>query len=444
MTADAECCLCDIAKHHAIASSDCISTMTERRRWVTREKRFVWWGMVYLMISLITTCNGFSGCFAFRYFLRSIRKTCPSHNAKPSYQYGTIHDFHHVIIDRTISLLPVPMSSVSPVLSPIYLSLSSLSFSSSSSSLSSSSTASTTTTSTTTTTTTTTTNNGAHRNTFTHADLLWKIRPPKNLSWFTRQKLRIHLDTLWFLHTFQKYWYSLYTRVRSSNSSSHSKASSAAIRSSWIDQALWYFAMVGHYGMKQVMLEVYDGGDDATIRRPTKMGRFGITTQMGPSTVPLQQAVQQIWGSSSGNSNATALAPIHQFHIQQPSLVCASAIIYMFVEEQYRGRGLGHLALDVIAYLHGSGVPWDTLGCTDTKNKYWIRPRIQCDYTVLVADDKSSDQRLVQWYERTGLYFRAPLLQEAFGSPNEIYGITMIGETRSALPSTDCRIEWQW
>jgi hypothetical protein len=110
-----------------------------------------------------------------------------------------------------------------------------------------------------------------------------------------------------------------------------------------------------------------------------------------------------------------------------------AAIIYMFVEPAFRGRHLGVLALQVIAFLHASVA--------------------DCDYTLLVADDKSSvsssvsssssssssgepeqppplpQHRLVDWYEREGGFVRAPALQELMGSPNQIHGISMIGPT---------------
>ena len=112
-----------------------------------------------------------------------------------------------------------------------------------------------------------------------------------------------------------------------------------------------------------------------------------------------------------------------------PTLVVrAAAIIYMFVEPEYRGRGLGQLALEAIAYLHAAR---------------------GCDYTVLVANDKTvaapnsddeNQMKLVRWYERNG-YTRAPELQDVFGSPDGVYGITMIAPTRPSIPQ-DCVIQW--
>ena len=51
------------------------------------------------------------------------------------------------------------------------------------------------------------------------------------------------------------------------------------------------------------------------------------------------------------------------------------AIIYMFVEPEYRGLGIGSLALEAIAA---------------------IQTVQGCDYTVLVADDNGS-RKLIKW-----------------------------------------------
>jgi GNAT superfamily N-acetyltransferase len=132
-----------------------------------------------------------------------------------------------------------------------------------------------------------------------------------------------------------------------------------------------------------------------------KLGRFGIVTQSGPSTPSLVETVQNV------------------YKIPECVFVRAAAIIYMFVEPSVRGRSLGALALEAIGYLHAAR---------------------GCDYTVLVANDKSPSQSLIQWYERHG-YSRAPALQSALGSPDGIYGVTMIAPTKTYIPN-DCVVEW--
>ena len=150
----------------------------------------------------------------------------------------------------------------------------------------------------------------------------------------------------------------------------------------------------------QAVLEVYDR------KTKSKLGRFGIVTEAGPSTPELEQTVQEIYN----NGNPVVM-------------VRAAAIIYMFVEPAHRGRGLGCLALETIAFLHAAR---------------------GCAYTILVADDKSpqeqQQQTLVRWYERYG-YTRAPYLQNLLGSPDGVYGVTMIAPTATSVPD-DCVVEW--
>ena len=147
----------------------------------------------------------------------------------------------------------------------------------------------------------------------------------------------------------------------------------------------------------QAVLEAYDR------KTKSKLGRFGIVTEAGPSTPELEQTVQEIYN----NGNPVAA-------------VRAGAIIYMFVEPAFRGRGLGCLALETIAFLHAAR---------------------GCSYTILVADDKSPQQQtLVRWYERHG-YTRAPYLQNLLGSPDGVYGVTMIAPTATSVPE-DCLVKW--
>lgn len=131
-----------------------------------------------------------------------------------------------------------------------------------------------------------------------------------------------------------------------------------------------------------------------------KIARFGFTTERGPTISPIRETVHDIYGLNPELS------------------VGVGAIIYMFVEEAYRKKNVGSLALEVISLIHA----------------------IQgCDFTVLVADDNGSG-RLIQWYEEQG-YSKAPKLQECFGSPNGIHGVTMIAPTRRVKPE-GCSITW--
>lgn len=134
-----------------------------------------------------------------------------------------------------------------------------------------------------------------------------------------------------------------------------------------------------------------------------QVGRFGITTTPGPSMPLIAQQVSQIYRS---NSNAPAALPT------------TAAIQYMVIEPDFRKQQIGALALQVIAYVHAF---------------------INCDFTLLVANDNGSG-KLVDWYQRNG-FCRAPLLQDLLGSPNEKYGVTMVGPTNATLPD-NCRLEW--
>lgn len=127
-------------------------------------------------------------------------------------------------------------------------------------------------------------------------------------------------------------------------------------------------------------------------KKKKKVGRFGITARAGPPHPAMLETIQTLL------DNPDLTPPLY-----------VGAIIYMFVQEDYRQRGIGHLALQAIS---------------------WIHAQIHCGYTVLVADDNGSG-KLVAWYEDHG-FVQAPLLQDVLGSPDGIYGVTMIGPASGA------------
>jgi GNAT superfamily N-acetyltransferase len=87
----------------------------------------------------------------------------------------------------------------------------------------------------------------------------------------------------------------------------------------------------------------------------------------------------------------------------RPLTAAIAAVIYMFVEPEYRKLGVGSLALEVISAIHS----------------------VQAvDFTVLVADDNGSGG-LVRWYESNG-FKKAPLMQNVLGSPDGKFGVAMI------------------
>jgi hypothetical protein len=204
---------------------------------------------------------------------------------------------------------------------------------------------------------------------FTHADIVWKIRPPPN----TRRYKKI------------------FTRLAAN-----------LIRLDAIIKRVDPPVLLCPKG-GQAVLEAYtrvQKGNSSTKTKLVKIGRFGITTENGPPVLSIQETVADLYGL---NPNV---------------FVRTAAIIYMFVEPEYRQRDLGTLALQVIPLIHSiQGI----------------------DFTVLVADDNGSG-KLVEWYQQHG-YMLAPKLQEIFGSPNQKFGITMIAPTQSVLPK-DCLIKW--
>lgn len=208
------------------------------------------------------------------------------------------------------------------------------------------------------------TTTGMISSSLTHANILWKLRPPPETSVWKRLWLRfaanvIRLDCI-------------------------------------ISRRDPPIALCPKGG--KAVLEAYCRDD--VSGKVEKVGRFGFTTQRGPPAQPFQDTVNDI------------------YDIPSNIMVGVAAIVYMYVEPNYRKREIGSLALDVISLIHA----------------------IQgCDFTVLVVDDDGSG-KLIDWYLRHG-YSRAPKLQDILGSPNAVNGITMIAPTKRILPD-DCKIQW--
>jgi GNAT superfamily N-acetyltransferase len=124
------------------------------------------------------------------------------------------------------------------------------------------------------------------------------------------------------------------------------------------------------------------------------------------SAPPIATTVQQLYGMDARLGPTLGIA----------------AIIFLFVEPEYRGRDVGKLALQVIALIQG---------CANA------------DFTILVADDKSGAERtLVKWFEAQGGYKQAPLLQDMMGSPHEQFGVSMIAPTNATGVPHGCKIQW--
>ena len=109
------------------------------------------------------------------------------------------------------------------------------------------------------------------------------------------------------------------------------------------------------------------------------------------------------------------------YSINPPPLsATVAAIIYMYVEPDYRNRNVGARALEVISAIQS----------------------VQAvDFTILVADDNGSGG-LVRWYEEHG-YSKAPLLQNMLGSPNKENGVAMIAPVTIGKGFFDkCVVKW--
>jgi hypothetical protein len=188
----------------------------------------------------------------------------------------------------------------------------------------------------------------------THADLIWRLCPPENFSLLEKTRWRL-------------------------------EAKLARIATSTDQQRIWF----------------------PPYARQITIGRFGITVQSGPPVAELVETIHDLFHNDDCQTanNAT-------------TTTTAAAIIYMVVDESYRSRHVGSLALQVMDAIH----------CAQG-----------CAFTVLVADDNGSG-KLVTWYQQQGFKL-APKLQTVFGSPNQQFGITMIRPTSECVNS-NTRLEW--
>jgi GNAT superfamily N-acetyltransferase len=201
---------------------------------------------------------------------------------------------------------------------------------------------------------------------FSHADILWKVRPPPETPPLKKLWLRFAANVI-----------RLECKVKRQ------------------EPPLVLTPRTG-----QAVLEAYYRRSDDDSDTYVKIGRFGFTTERGPPAPPIQESVHDIYGLDTN------------------IMVGVAAIIYMFVEPEYRKKEVGTLALQVVSLIHA----------------------IQgCDFTVLVVDDNGSG-KLIEWYEQKG-YSKAPKLQNMLGSPNAINGITMMAPTQRILPE-GCHIQW--
>lgn len=196
---------------------------------------------------------------------------------------------------------------------------------------------------------------------YSHEDIVWKLRPAHGTKWWKQVSIRFASNAL---------------RIDS--------------KLKGVDPP---FCLCPKGG--QAVLEAH------LPKKRGKIGKFGISTQRGPPAPEIDESVQELFGIELKGAN-----------------VASAALIYMFVEPEYRKKGIGELALEVVSTIHA----------------------IQgCDVTLLVADDDGSG-KLVEWYEQHG-FKKAPKVQDLLGSPNGKYGVTMIAGANQLI-SPACKLKW--
>lgn len=139
----------------------------------------------------------------------------------------------------------------------------------------------------------------------------------------------------------------------------------------------------------RAVVEAYVG-KRGILRRKKRVGRFGITTNAGPTAPAINESIRDC------------------FQLEPAINIRVGAIIYEFVEPEYRSQNIGCLANELISAMHAYQ---------------------GCDFTILVADDDGSG-KLVKWYENAG-YMEAPKMQEMMGSPDKKFGTSMISPTKA-------------
>lgn len=128
---------------------------------------------------------------------------------------------------------------------------------------------------------------------FTHADILWKLRPARDVPIWRKLWLKIAANLIRLDCVFKK-----------------------------VDPPL-VLCPKGGQAVLEAHIECKDGGLFSRLpwRRRKKIGRFGFTTMAGPSNVPIQETIHDLY-------DLDANRPYR-----------AGAIIYMFVEEAFRKVG---------------------------------------------------------------------------------------------------------
>ena len=203
-------------------------------------------------------------------------------------------------------------------------------------------------------------------------DLQWKLELPENAKWVERVQ-----------YTAQRWWEAIIIPRNDDPSALQTSNRLVHPRNSGNSQLI----LEGYLPTRQI--------DSKKKKKKNPVIRMGFTTQAGPP-LPLHPTTLEQLKLVSTTNNIN----------DDDTLIRTMALIFLWIDPQYRGLQWGIQAMRIVRYIHF------TLGA---------------DCTVIVANDKGSG-RLVPWYEQQG-FVQALELQECLGSPNQIYGTAMVGRT---------------
>jgi GNAT superfamily N-acetyltransferase len=149
-----------------------------------------------------------------------------------------------------------------------------------------------------------------------HKDIIWKLRPPPETSWWKQLTLRLASNVI-----------RLECKVKG------------------IDPPFCLCPKGGRATLEAHILH----GRQQQWQRHRRVGKFGITTLRGPPADQINESVQELYGIDL-----------------QGRSVGSAAIIYMSVEPSHRHKGIGALALEVVSTIHAmQGVDFTLLVADD-------------------------------------------------------------------------------
>lgn len=145
-----------------------------------------------------------------------------------------------------------------------------------------------------------------------HRDVIWKLRPPPETSWWKRLTLRLASNMIRLECKFKG-----------------------------VDPPFCLCPKGGRATLEAHILN--------SQQRQCRVGKFGITTLRGPPADEINESVEELYG----------------IELQGRS-VGSAAIIYMSVDPSHRHKGIGALALEVISTIHAmQGIDFTLLVADD-------------------------------------------------------------------------------